>query len=153
MDLLHLMKLSNPPPSADSTPYTILICNLLPSIILAESRFNQNMFYFKYLGDGVCMLRNLRRVLWVSQSSGFYLQARFPASQPALFKHLSSDSLLRVRVFDGEPAGVLCLSSGRLKPKRLLGEMTFSVSHIEVNSEISGVCPGSLMVLAKRNRN
>lgn len=100
----------------------------------------------------VCMLRNFRRVLWVSQSPIFYLQARFPASQPALFKHLSSDSLLRVRVFDGEPAGVLCLSSGRLKPKRLLGEMTFSVSHIEVIPKTSGVYPGSLMVIAKRNR-
>ena len=67
----------------------------------------------------------------------FSLQARFPPSQPAIFKHLASDALLRVRLFDGEPSSLPCMSAGRLKPKRLLGEMTFSVSHIEVTLSLT----------------
>ena len=65
-----------------------------------------------------------------------YLQARFPPTQPAMFKHLPSDALLRVRLYDGEPTGMPCApgrSGGRLKLQRLLGEMTFSVFHIEVS--------------------
>ena len=60
-------------------------------------------------------------------------QARFPATPPALFKHLPPDSLLRVRCFDGEPE-LLGFSTGRLKPKRLLGEITISASHLEVQA-------------------
>ena len=38
---------------------------------------------------------------------------------------------MRVRCFDGEPE-LLGFSTGRLKPKRLLGEITISASHLEV---------------------
>lgn len=61
------------------------------------------------------------------------LQARFPPSQPVVFKHLASDSRLRVRLFDGEPHSLPFIAAGRLKTKKLLGEFVFSASHIEVS--------------------
>lgn len=76
---------------------------------------------------------SLSSYVWILKFNGEPCeQARFPPSQPAIFKHLASDALLRVRLFDGEPSG-MPWSAGHLKPKKLLGEMTFSVSHIEVS--------------------
>ena len=62
------------------------------------------------------------------------MQTRFPPTPPALFKHLPPDALLRVRCFDGEPE-LLGFSTGRLKPKRLLGEITVSASHVEARHD------------------
>ena len=69
------------------------------------------------------------------------MQTRFPPTPPALFKHLPPDSLLRVRCYDGEPE-LLGFSTGRLKPKRLLGEITVSASHLEARLNFSELNPG-----------
>ena len=66
-------------------------------------------------------------------------QTRFPPTPAALFKHLPPDALLRVRCFDGEPV-LLGFSTGRLKPKRLLGEITVSASHLQARSVVVDPC-------------
>ena len=48
------------------------------------------------------------------------------------FRQLPPDATLQLRVFDGEPEGGLCLSSGQLYPKRLLGAADLHLSHIEL---------------------
>jgi len=67
------------------------------------------------------------------------VQTRFPPTPAALFKHLPPDSLLRVRCFDGEPV-LLGFSTGRLKPKRLLGEITVSASHLQARGGALPFC-------------
>jgi hypothetical protein len=53
------------------------------------------------------------------------------------FRQLPPDATLQLRVFDGEPEGGLCLSSGQLYPKRLLGAADLHLSHIEVLASLS----------------
>ncbi len=48
------------------------------------------------------------------------------------FRQLAPDATLQLRVYDGEPEGALCFSSGQLYPKKLLGQADLRVSHIQV---------------------